>query len=239
MTAHILIVDDDPGVLSFIETYLGEQGFEVSTATNGEGLRRQMAEKPIDLVILDLILPGEDGIALATHIRRESDLPIIMLTGRGDTIDRIIGLEVGADDYLTKPFDPRELLARINSVLRRTSTAGKRSQEQEKTGNVVRFAGWRLDTGQRHLLSPEGNAVALTGGEFDLLLVFVKNTGRVLSRDQLLDMARGREAFSFDRSIDVHVSRIRRKIEADPQHPVLIKTVRAAGYMFTPDVDWE
>ena len=190
MAAHILVVDDDPGVTSFIETYLGEQGFDVSTAMNGEGLRRQLAENSVDLVILDLILPGEDGIALAKHIRRDSNLPIIMLTGRSDTVDRIVGLEVGADDYLTKPFDARELLARINSVLRRTSKVGGHSQEQESRGSIARFAGWCLDTEQRQLLSPEGNEVALTAGEFDLLTAFVKHPGRILNRDQLLDMAR-------------------------------------------------
>lgn len=238
MAEHILVVDDDPDVRSFVEMYLRKQGYNVSAAGDGEGMRRHLDEKAVDLVILDLGLPGEDGVTLAGQIRHGSDIPIIMLTGRDDTVDRVVGLEVGADDYVTKPFDARELLARIRSVLRRSVKSKVPEQKPEVTTTTANFEGWRLDKSRRQLVSDQGDVVRLTAAEFNLLAAFVSNPGIVLSRERLLDLARGREAFPFDRSIDVHVSRLRRSIESDPKNPVLIKTVRAAGYVFTPNVKW-
>jgi two-component system, OmpR family, response regulator len=194
-----------------------------------------MAQGGVDLVILDLMLPGEDGLTLARALREESDVGIIMLTGRGEMVDRIIGLEMGADDYLPKPFHLRELLARVKSVLRRVSTrAGERTAPMRTT---ARFAGWTLDLSSRELRSPAGREVRLTTGEFDLLAAFVNNANQVLSRDRLLDLARNREAGPFDRTIDVQVGRLRRKLEDDPQRPAMIKTVRGSGYIFTPPVE--
>lgn len=238
MAEHILVVEDDPDVRSFVEMYLRKQGYEVSAASDGEGMRWHLDEKPVDLVILDLGLPGEDGVILAGRIRGESDIPIIMLTGRDDTVDRVVGLEVGADDYVTKPFEARELLARIRSVLRRSAKTKEPEQKPGVAGTTANFEGWQLDSSRRQLVSRQGDIVRLTAAEFDLLAVFASNPGIVLSRERLLDLARGREAFPFDRSIDVHVSRLRRSIEPDPKDPVLIKTVRAAGYVFTPNVKW-
>jgi len=184
------------------------------------------------LVILDLMLPGEDGLSLTRYLRAHSDVAIIILTGKGETVDRVVGLELGADDYLAKPFDLRELLARVRSVLRRAGAG----HNQRSEGNVARFAGWQLDFSTRRLLSPKNVDTPLTTGEFDLLAVFVTHPNRVLSRDELLDLTRGRNAGPFDRAIDVQVGRLRQKIEPDAQHPTLIKTVRAAGYLFTPAV---
>jgi two-component system OmpR family response regulator len=194
-----------------------------------------MTQGPVDLVILDLMLPGEDGLTLARSLREESGVGIIILTGRGETVDRIIGLEMGADDYLPKPFHLRELLARAKSVLRRAST--RAADRQAATRSRVRFAGWSLDLASRELLSPAGEEVRLTTGEFDLLTAFVNNANKVLTRDQLLDIARNREAGPFDRTIDVQVGRLRRKLEDDPQKPTMIKTVRGSGYIFTPAVE--
>jgi DNA-binding response OmpR family regulator len=199
-------------------------------------MRRVIAQNTVDLVILDLMLPGEDGLTLAQALRGESNVGIIILTGRGETVDRIIGLEMGADDYLPKPFHLRELLARVKSVLRRVSA---RSNEKPSSGNrsKARFAGWDLDLSTRELVSPAGSEVRLTTGEFDLLAAFVNNANQVLSRDRLLDLARNREAGPFDRTIDVQVGRLRRKLEDDPQKPTMIKTVRGTGYIFTPTVE--
>jgi two-component system, OmpR family, response regulator len=197
-----------------------------------------MGQDDVDLVILDLMLPGEDGLTLARALREESTVGIIILTGRGETVDRIIGLEMGADDYLPKPFHLRELLARVKSVLRRAST---RAQNEKAAGASARararFAGWHLDLSTRELVSPTGGEVRLTTGEFDLLAAFVNNANQVLSRDRLLDLARNREAGPFDRTIDVQVGRLRRKLEPDPQKPTMIKTVRGTGYIFTPQVE--
>jgi two-component system OmpR family response regulator len=199
-------------------------------------MTRAIDERAIDLVVLDLMLPGEDGLTLCRNLRAGSDLPVIMLTARGDETDRIVGLEMGADDYLPKPFNPRELLARIRAVLRR---AGERRAAQGGTERPpeLRFAGWTFRPESRELLSPDGVMVPLSGGEFDLLTAFVDHAGRVLSRDRLLDLARGRDAQPFDRSIDVQVSRLRRKIERDPRNPEIIKTVRGGGYLFAPRVE--
>jgi two-component system OmpR family response regulator len=182
------------------------------------------------------MLPGEDGLSLCRRLRAESDLPVIMLTAMREDIDRIVGLEIGADDYLPKPFNPRELLARIRAVLRRAGAVTSRGAPSGP-GPALRFAGWRLEPGCRRLVGPDGHEADLTGGEFDLLLAFAERPGRVLSRDQLVDLTRGREAVPFDRSVDSQISRLRRKIESDPSRPALIKTVRSGGYVFTPVVE--
>jgi two-component system OmpR family response regulator len=199
-------------------------------------MRKVMAQSPVDLVILDLMLPGEDGLTLARLLRQESSVGIIILTGRVETVDRIIGLEMGADDYLPKPFHLRELLARVKAVLRRASTRNSETQGAPSRSRA-KFAGWNLDLSSRELFSPAGKEVRLTTGEFDLLAAFVNNANQVLTRDRLLDLARNREAGPFDRTIDVQVGRLRRKLEDDPQRPTMIKTVRGTGYIFTPPVE--
>jgi two-component system, OmpR family, response regulator len=232
---HILVVDDQREICDMVQDYLSSEGYRVSTAHDGSGMRRAIAQSPVDLVILDLMLPGEDGLTLARSLRDESNIGIIILTGRGETVDRIIGLEMGADDYLPKPFHLRELLARVKSVLRRASTrTGEKAPMQRSQAH---FAGWHLDLSSRELFSPSGGEVRLTTGEFDLLAAFVNNANQVLTRDRLLDLARNREAGPFDRTIDVQVGRLRRKLEDDPQRPSMIKTVRGTGYIFTPTVE--
>jgi two-component system OmpR family response regulator len=235
-TGHILVVDDQKEICEVVQQYLSSEGYRVSVANDGGGMRRVMDGAEVDLVILDLMLPGEDGLTLARQLREESTVGIIILTGRGETVDRIIGLEMGADDYLPKPFHLRELLARVKSVLRRASS---RAQKEKPSGARARarFAGWHLDLSTRELVSPDGGEVRLTTGEFDLLAAFVNNANQVLSRDRLLDLARNREAGPFDRTIDVQVGRLRRKLEPDPQKPTMIKTVRGTGYIFTPPVE--
>ncbi len=233
---HILIVDDQQEICDVVQEYLTGEGYRVSTAHDGAGMRRVLSQSPVDLVILDLMLPGEDGLTLARALRSESGIGIIILTGRGETVDRIIGLEMGADDYLPKPFHLRELLARVKAVLRR---AHDRSGEgPQPARSRAKFAGWSLDLSSRELQSPSGEPVRLTTGEFDLLAAFVNNANQVLSRDRLLDLARNREAGPFDRTIDVQVGRLRRKLDEDPQNPNLIKTVRGSGYIFTPAVEF-
>jgi two-component system OmpR family response regulator len=235
-TGHILVVDDQKEICEVVQQYLSSEGYRVSVANDGGGMRRVMDQADVDLVILDLMLPGEDGLTLARQLREASTVGIIILTGRGETVDRIIGLEMGADDYLPKPFHLRELLARVKSVLRRASS---RAQKEKPSGARARarFAGWHLDLSTRELVSPDGGEVRLTTGEFDLLAAFVNNANQVLSRDRLLDLARNREAGPFDRTIDVQVGRLRRKLEPDPQNPTMIKTVRGTGYIFTPTVE--
>jgi two-component system OmpR family response regulator len=232
---HILIVDDQQEICDVVQEYLTGEGYRVSAAHDGSGMRRVLAQGHVDLVILDLMLPGEDGLTLARSLRSESGIGIIILTGRGETVDRIIGLEMGADDYLPKPFHLRELLARVKAVLRRAHD--RTADMPQTTRSRARFAGWNLDLSSRELLSPSGEEVRLTTGEFDLLSAFVNNANQVLSRDRLLDLARNREAGPFDRTIDVQVGRLRRKLEDDPQNPSLIKTVRGSGYIFTPTVE--
>jgi two-component system OmpR family response regulator len=232
---HILVVDDQQEICDLVQEYLTGEGYRVSTAHDGTGMRRVLSQGQVDLVILDLMLPGEDGLTLARGLRSESAIGIIILTGRGETVDRIIGLEMGADDYLPKPFHLRELLARVKSVLRRVQS--RTGDGLPPTRSRARFAGWSLDLSSRELLSPAGQEVRLTTGEFDLLAAFVSNAGQVLSRDRLLDLARNREAGPFDRTIDVQVGRLRRKLEDDPESPGMIKTVRGSGYIFTPTVE--
>lgn len=240
---HLLIVDDDREIRDLLSRFLHKLGFRVSLAVDGREMRKALEDRAIDLIVLDLMLPAEDGLALCRRLRAELSIPVIMLTAMGEEIDRIVGLEMGADDYLTKPFNPRELAARIRAVLRRSRandarTAAGSSSGGDGTGSVVRFAGWCLDLSKRELNSPEGVLVPLSAGEFALLATFVQHPQRVLSRDQLLDFARGRDAQPFDRAIDVQVSRLRRKIDDDPREPVLIKTVRGGGYLFAPQVEY-
>lgn len=220
-----------------VEEYLTGQGYRVTVSHDGGGMRQVLGRNKIDLVILDLVLPGEDGLELAQSLRRDSTIPIVMLTGRGDPVDRIVGLEMGADDYLAKPFHLRELLARVKSVLRRSAMAA--SAKGAGAHQQARFAGWRFDILSRELASPTGDEVTLTSGEFDLLVAFVTNANQVLSRDRLLDITRDREAGPFDRTIDVQVGRLRRKLGDDPQMPQLIKTVRGGGYVFSPPVEFD
>jgi two-component system OmpR family response regulator len=236
MTAspNILVVEDDRETRALIARYLKTNAFQVATAADGREMDRALAGNRVDLVILDVMLPGEDGLSLCRRLRLASSLPIIMLTARGEDVDRILGLEMGADDYLPKPFNPRELLARIKAVLRRQAAALTATAFAGAKSLV--FRGWRLDPGLRELRDPHGARVALTSAEFDLLQVLCERPGRVLSRDSLLDLTQGRVAGSFERSIDVLISRIRRKIEPDLQAPELIKTVRSGGYLFTPEV---
>ena len=230
---NILVVEDDRETRALIAKYLRSNACNVTTANDGREMVRAMADHRVDLLILDVMLPGEDGLSLCRKIRAESQVPIIMLTARGEDVDRILGLEMGADDYLAKPFNPRELLARINAVLRRQAAA----QTVSAINGATAFAGWRIDFRLRELRNPAGARVAMTSAEFDLLRAFCERPGRVLSRDSLLDLTQGRNAGSFERSIDVLVSRIRRKIEPDPQDATMIKTVRSGGYMFTPAVE--
>lgn len=197
-------------------------------------MQRAIEQGRFDLVVLDLMLPGEDGLSLCRRLRGDSELPIIMLTALGEETDRIVGLEVGADDYLAKPFNPRELLARIKAVLRRTGRAPRPSEATAAA--VLRFEGWSLDVARRELRAPDGELVDLTAGEFDLLVCLAEHPQRVLNRDQLLDLTRGRDAAPFDRSIDIQISRLRRKLEDDPKQPRIVKTVRGGGYVFTARV---
>jgi DNA-binding response OmpR family regulator len=235
-TAHVLVVDDEPAIGELIRSYLSRHGFQVSIAADGAGLREAMAASTIDLVLLDLGLPGEDGLALTRHIRAHSNVGIIIVTGSGEAVDRIVGLELGADDFVAKPFDLRELLARIRSVLRRTHAADS-VEPAEPAVNGVCFAGWRLDTQSRRLFSPGNTEVLLTTGEYDLLKIFTDAPNKVLSRDQLLQATRNRDSGPFDRAVDMQIARLRRKIEADADHPLLIKSVRGAGYIFTASVE--
>jgi two-component system OmpR family response regulator len=233
--AHLLVVDDDREIRDLLSRFMKRQGFRVETAQDGREMRQALADWHIDLVILDRMLPGEDGLDLCRQIRAESRVPIIMLTVMGAETDRIVGLEMGADDYIAKPFHPHELLARVKAVLRRAGDLP--AQKHEERVSSLQFAGWKLDPVRRRLESPDGINVALSDGEFDLLVAFAEHPQRVLSRDQLLDLSRGRAAVPFDRSVDVQVGRLRRKIEADPKDPEIIKTVRGGGYLFTLQVE--
>jgi two-component system OmpR family response regulator len=233
-TPHILIVDDDREIRDLLSRFLTRNGLRVSVAREEREMRKVLQDSGIDLIVLDAMLPGKDGFTICRELRATGNVPIIMLTAVGEETDRIVGLEMGADDYMAKPFNPRELLARMRAVLRRAASAGHGS---EHSSGLLRFAGWTLDTGRRQLLSPEGALVTLSTGEFDLLLAFVERPQRTLSREQLLDLARGRGPVPFDRSIDVQVSRLRRKIEVDPRAPEIIATVRGGGYVFAASVE--
>lgn len=233
-TPHLLIVDDDSEICTLLSNFLEQYGYRVSVATSGGAMMQTLASANIDPVVLDIMLPGKDGLTLCRELRAGGGLPIIMLTAIDGEADRVLGLEMGADDYLTKPFSPRELLARIRAVLRRATAPGPGAPLG--ANQVYEFAGWRLGVARRQLYSPIGALVTLRTAEFDILLALVERPQHVLTRDQLLDLARGRAASSFDRAIDVHISRLRKRIEADPKEPEMIKTVRSEGYYFAVPV---
>jgi two-component system OmpR family response regulator len=229
---HVLIVDDERDILDPLAAYIGRSGFRVSKAANAAAAREIVAGHAIDIALIDVMMPGEDGLSLTGFLRATSGTPVILLTAKAEETDRIVGLELGADDYVTKPFSPRELVARIKAVLRRASNDRVTAPDTEAYG----FGDWVLRTGERELVDPAGNRLPLSTGEYNLLLAFVTHPRRVLSRDQLLDLSQGRELAAFERSIDNTVSRLRKKIEADPRDPVLIKTVWGGGYTLAADV---
>ncbi|MFB2859341.1 response regulator [Aeromonas hydrophila] len=233
-STHILVVDDHSEIRDLLKRFLEQHGLRVSCARDGKEMKRLLEEREFDLLVLDLMMPGEDGLTLCRELRAKSSLPIIMLTAMGEETDRIIGLEMGADDYLAKPFNPRELLARIKAVMRRTQVEPQPAAET--LTRDLRFDRWLLDINRRELVDEEGVGLSLSTAEFDLLRVFLERPQRVLSRDQLLDLARGREAVAFDRAIDTLVSRLRRKLERDPKNPELIKTIWGGGYLFAANV---
>lgn len=232
--SHLLIVDDDLEVLDLLRKFFVQQGYVVDVATDGVALWAALERQMPDLIILDLMMPGENGLTLCQRLRQQYSMPVIMLTAMGELSDRVVGLEMGADDYVSKPFDARELLARVRAVLRRVG------EVRPLTGQVphplIKFCDWQLDLTRRELRSPDQVMIPLSAGEFDLLLVFVEHPQRILTRELLLDLARGRTHEAFDRSIDVQVSRLRRKLEIDSKRPEMIRTVRNGGYLFTPSV---
>lgn len=229
--AKLLVVDDDPEILELTQEYLSQQGFAVDCVESGEAMTQFLADNRVDLIILDLMLPGEHGLNVARRLKRDDDIPIIIVSAQGDDVDRIVGLEVGADDYISKPFNPRELLARVRAVLRRSRRSG---EPRSDDGEQVRFGPFVLDKAAHQLLR-DGRQVPLTSGEFDLLAVLSEHANKVLHRDRILDLLTGAERSPFDRSIDVRVTRLRSKIEPDPSNPVYIKTIWGKGYMFCPD----
>lgn len=231
---HIAVVDDHRDIRDLVGKYLAQHGYRISLAENGAALRRLLEKSAPDLVVLDVMMPGEDGLSLCRHLRSTTDLPIILLTAMTEETDRIVGLEVGADDYVGKPFNPRELLARIKAVLRRVNSLPPR--KGEISAKLVRFDRWTLDPGRREMTGPDGVAVPLSTAEYRLLAAFLDHPGVVLSRDQLLDLTVGRNGDPFDRSIDNQVSRLRKKIEADPKSPTLIKTHWGGGYSLVAEV---
>jgi two-component system OmpR family response regulator len=236
---HVLVVDDDPDIRSLIKEYLEEEGFRITTASDGAQMRKTLDDDPAHLIILDVRLPGESGLDLALQLRQSSEVPIIMLSEKDDVVDRVTGLELGADDYVPKPFHLRELLARIRSLIRRSEIRGDGDVENgaASSESSLRFSGWRLDTRRRELRSPDGKPVELTAGEFNLLVAFVERPNRVVSRDELFDIVYNREGRPDDRSVDVQIGRLRRKIESDPRRPALIKTIRGLGYLFTAEIE--
>jgi len=230
---HILIVEDAREIRDPLARYLREHGYRTTTAADAQNARKVLKGAAIDLAVLDIMMPGEDGLSLCRYIRESSQIPVILLTARGEEVDRIIGLEMGADDYIAKPFSPREMIARIAAVLRRTQALPPRQKPPE--AERIRFGEWTLDTGQRELIDHGGMATALSSGEFRLLSALLERPKIALTRNQLLDLTKGRDADLFDRSIDNHVSRLRKKIEPDPKNPRYIKTVWGGGYMFAVD----
>ncbi len=232
---QLLVVDDHGEIRDLLKRFLEQHGYRVQGVRDGQEMRQYLSRQSPDLIILDLMLPGDDGLALCRELRGQgNEVPIIMLTAMGEETDRIVGLEMGADDYLPKPFNPRELLARIKAVLRRQPEPGLTPSADEP--RLLRFGHWTLDLARRELLDDKGVTISLSTAEFDLLRVFTRHPNRVLSRDQLLDLARGREAQAFDRAIDTLVSRLRRKLESDSRHPQLIKTIWGGGYMLAADI---
>jgi len=235
---HLLVVDDDREIRHLLTEYLTQAGFRVTAVGDGKAMRRALETNRIDLVVLDLMLPGEDGLTLCRELRaRSNSLPVLMLTARGDEVDRIVGLEMGADDYLAKPFNPRELLARIKTILRRAHALPPNLELA--AAKSFRFAGWTLAVATRDVTAPDGLVVPLSGAEYRLLRVFLDHPQRVLPRDQLLELANRREAILFDRSIDVLVGRLRKRLGDDSKEPTLIKTVRGEGYVLAATVDIE
>lgn len=232
---HLLVVDDDREIRNLLIEYLELSGYRVTVVAEGKAMRRVLESHRIDLVILDLMLPGEDGLSLCRDLRNRSNLPVLMLTARGTEIDRIVGLEMGADDYLAKPFNPRELLARIKSILRRAKALPPNLESDDVT--TYRFAGWTLDVAARNAIAPDGLVVPLSGAEYRLLRIFLDHPQRVLPRDQLLELVNKREAILFDRSIDVMIGRLRKRLEDDGKEPLLIKTVRGEGYVLATQVE--
>ncbi len=234
---HVLVVDDDAEIRGLLGEYLQKNGYRVTEVGDGAGMHAALEAGRVDIVVLDLMLPGDDGLTLCRNLRARSEVPVIMLTARGEETDRIVGLEMGADDYLAKPFSPRELLARVRSVLRRTRSLPENLQPE--AARKIRFAGWALDLAARNLLSPEGVVVALSGTEYKLLRTFLAHPNRVLNRDQLIDLMLSRDASPFDRSIDVQVSRLRQRLGEDAKEPAIIKTVRGEGYVLAVPVEVE
>ncbi len=231
---HLLVIDDDREIRDLLGMFLERQGFRVTAARDAREARRLWQQGIFQLVVLDLMMPGENGLDFARWLRSQSDVPIVMLTAMGEETDRILGLELGADDYMPKPFNPRELLARIRAVLRRVGEMGGRGEEAGQRN--IMFADWTLDPTRRRLINPEGVEVPLTGGEYDLLAALVERANRVLTRDMLLELLRGRQAGPFDRAIDVAISRLRRKLEDNGRHAQIIKTVRGGGYVLAAEV---
>jgi two-component system OmpR family response regulator len=232
---HLRVVDDDAELRNLLREYLGQAGFRVTAVADGRQMQRALDAARFDLVILDVMLPGEDGLSLCRRLRAGSRIPILMLTARGDEVDRIVGLEMGADDYLSKPFNPRELLARVKSVLRRAVSLPENLADEDV--RRFRFADWTLDTHTRQLRSPNGVVVDLSGAEYKLLRMLLEHPHRVLTRDQMLEFTQGREANAFDRAVDVQIGRLRRKLGDDPREPRLIKTVRNEGYVLSVPVE--
>lgn len=231
-SGNLLVIDDDPELRELTQAYLEQQGFTVACVESGEAMDAYLLDATPDLIILDLMLPGEHGLSIATRLKQHSDLPIIIVSAQGEDVDRIVGLEVGADDYLAKPFNPRELLARVRAVLRRTQRAGESQGPKDK----IDFGPFTLDLNS-HRLTQDGEQVPLTSGEFDLLAILVSHPNKVLHRDRILDLLTGAERSPFDRSIDVRVTRLRSKLEVDPAQPAYIRTIWGKGYMFCPDGD--
>src|SRR5665647_1576949 len=231
---HILIVDDDAEIRSLLGEYLRKNGYQAGLVADGKAMWAALARGKVDLIVLDLMLPGDDGLTLCRKLRSDADTPVIMLTARGEETDRIVGLEMGADDYLAKPFSPRELLARIKSVLRRSRSLPRNLRADD--AHMIAFAGWRLDVVARHLVSNEGVVTSLSGAEFLLLKIFLSHPNHVLTRDQLMMLSKGREADPLDRSIDILVSRLRQRLLDDPTEPQIIKTVRGEGYVLAVPV---
>lgn len=232
--AHVLVVEDDGEMRNLIAKFLRQNGYRATGARDGREMWETLANAAVDLILLDVMLPGQSGLDLTRALRAKTQVPIIMVTARGDETDRVLGLELGADDYIPKPFSRPELLARIRAVLRRAQGSDQRASGL--VADRLLFAGWALDTRRRELMAPDGVAVDLSGGEYDLLLAFCEHPQRILSRDQLLDLARNRVSDAFDRTVDVMVSRLRRKMEPTEESPTIIKTIRGAGYMFVPAV---
>lgn len=235
---NILIVDDDTGIRDLLGQFLQKHGFDTHLAKDGDEMWALFKKFPIDMIILDIMMPGKDGVTLCKEVRQKSQVPIIMLTAISEDIDRIIGLEMGADDYLSKPFNPRELLARMKAILRRSITGAIEAKEKiKKNSRVFEFSGWTLNRIERRLYSPEQVEISLSTGEYNLLLAFLERPHQVLSRDQLLDLTRNRPAGPYDRSIDIQISRLRHKIEEDHKNPQIIKTVRGGGYVLSTEVE--